>query len=96
MNNKELSNGQKKRNQARSKDSENLYNVVLNKTKRVNWYVDSLNEPLMGSMSFDEWQTKSKIFNEKIALARKAKSANESLDIIGYRFGQRPTIYEDK
>ena len=72
---------------------ENLYNCVHHKTKKVLEYVNSLREPEMVG-NYTEHLKKVARFNEVLNEAKNARSANEMLDIVGYRYRQRAKIYD--
>lgn len=74
-------------------EEENLYNCVHHKTKKVIAYVNELKEPLMKG-TYTEHLKRLERFHETISRAKEAKTANDMLDIIGYRYKQAPKVYD--
>ncbi len=69
--------------------NENLWDTKINKTKKVIELLDTL-EPIPNV--WKQYQIKK--FNKEIRRAKNCSTANEMLEIIGYRPKRRPKLYD--
>ena len=67
----------------------NLWNVIDKKHKKVLCYINCLYPKSFWGL------TAKKHFSETIKLALNAKTSNEALTIIGYKFKQKPQFFEE-
>jgi len=64
-----------------------LYNITIDKMKRVREYIMTLEPNILWA------ETKKNSFNSIIEKALSTNNANSMLEIIGYHYKERPTIY---
>jgi hypothetical protein len=84
----------KMKKQNKNSEINNLYNCTEHKTRRVNEYINSLEEPkLIPNETIGHYIERLQKFKDKIKEALNSKSSNEALEIIGYEYKKKPKIY---